>query len=229
MTVTNQDAIWEYFQNEAPESFAGSASRAAYLLRFVGRTGRVLNVGAGAGTFEEAAAARGLEVSSLDPSPKTIERLRQRLGLGDRARVGYGQSIPFPDGAFDVVVLSEVLEHLPDDVLQATLAEAARVLRKGGRLLGTVPARENLADQRVVCPDCGKRFHRWGHVQSFDVPRVRALLGVRFAEARAWDRPFANAAALNWKGKTLALARRLLHLLGVHGQQETIVFIATRP
>ena len=177
-TATSQDALWDFYQNEAPDSFAGSARRLAYLARLLGRTGKVLNIGVGAGTFEAAALARGLTVFSLDPSAASIERLRQRLGLGDRAQVGYGQRVPFPDRSFDALVLSEVMEHLSDEVLEATLKEAARVLRPGGRLVGTVPAREDLAANTVICPDCGRRFHRWGHSQSFDPGRDgRSLAG----------------------------------------------------
>ena len=45
--------------------------------------------------------------------------------------------LPFADGAFDRVIASEVLEHIPDDV--AAMAELARVLRPGGTMAVTVP------------------------------------------------------------------------------------------
>ena len=45
--------------------------------------------------------------------------------------------LPFPDGTFDRVICSEVLEHLPDDV--AAMRELARVLRPGGTMAITVP------------------------------------------------------------------------------------------
>jgi len=47
-------------------------------------------------------------------------------------------ALPLPDGACDLIVALDVLEHLPDD--RAALAEIARVLRPGGALLLTVPA-----------------------------------------------------------------------------------------
>ncbi len=49
-----------------------------------------------------------------------------------------GARLPFGDAAFDRVIASEVLEHVPDD--QAACAELARVLKPGGRLAVTVPA-----------------------------------------------------------------------------------------
>ena len=45
--------------------------------------------------------------------------------------------LPFPDGTFDRVIASEVLEHIPDDV--AAMQELARVLRPGGSMAVTVP------------------------------------------------------------------------------------------
>src|SRR5689334_3083972 len=108
--MANQDAIWEYFQNEAAESFAGSVSRLAYLANLIPSPAKVLNIGVGGGMFESQAIAKGLTVFSLDPSAKSIEGLRQRFGLGDRAQVGYSQQIPFFDDSFDAVVISEVLE-----------------------------------------------------------------------------------------------------------------------
>ena len=51
---------------------------------------------------------------------------------------GDGARLPFGDAAFDRVIASEVLEHVPDD--QAACAELARVLKPGGRLAVTVPA-----------------------------------------------------------------------------------------
>jgi SAM-dependent methyltransferase len=46
--------------------------------------------------------------------------------------------LPFADDAFDVVITSEVLEHIQDDV--AAIAEMVRVLKPGGHFAATVPA-----------------------------------------------------------------------------------------
>jgi SAM-dependent methyltransferase len=44
---------------------------------------------------------------------------------------------PFPDQSFDVVLTNEVLEHVPD--LSAALRDTVRILRPGGKLIGTFP------------------------------------------------------------------------------------------
>jgi SAM-dependent methyltransferase len=224
--MTKQDAIWDYFQNEGVDRFAGSTARLRYLASLIRCSGKVLNIGVGDGTFEVEATARGLTVFSLDPNAKSIDRLQQLYGFGDRARVGYSQAIPFPDGVFDTVVVSEVLEHLSDEVLAASLREIARVLKAGGQLIGTVPSREHLTEVTVVCPNCSHRFHRWGHLQSFDAARIRIFLSAYFSEIQVWERPFITFSILNWKGKLQGLTRLLLNFCGVHGEQENLVFVA---
>ena len=117
--------------------------------------------------------AQGFDVRALDPSAATIEKL---IAEGIAGKVGSIASMPYDDGQFDAVFCSEVLEHLDDDSLGPGLAEVARVLAPGGYLIGTVPFREDLAAAMVVCPDCGKVFHRWGHHRAFDKDSLRAAL-----------------------------------------------------
>jgi SAM-dependent methyltransferase len=77
----------------------------------------------------------------IDISPSAMALAKQAAkneGLdGLEFVVTDGANLPFPDGSFDVVVCSEILEHVPD--LDAVLAEIARVLVKGGRLYATMP------------------------------------------------------------------------------------------
>jgi len=223
-----QDRIWEFFQNEQPRAFAGSRARLRLLARMVRDAGRVLNIGVGAGGFEAEAVVHRIDVYSLDPSLRSIEMLRRRFGLGDKAEVGHGQKIPFADGFFGAVVLSEVLEHLDPADTAAVVADVARVLAARGLLVGTVPARERLEDQHVVCPHCGEAFHRWGHQQSFNCQKIRALLEAQFSVERVCQRPLIDWATLNWKGRLHGLIKSFLWRLGISGEQESIVFVARK-
>jgi SAM-dependent methyltransferase len=230
---TDQGAIWNYFQNECPASFAGAGARLGHLARRARAAApdaagpaRVLNVGVGDGTFEELATGLGLEVSCLDPDERAVARIASRLDLGDRARAGSADAMPFADASFDVVVASEVLEHLVDDVLDGTLAEVRRVLAEGGTFLGTVPAREDLAAGQVVCPSCTTRFHRWGHVHSFRPEELEARLATVFGSVRSVERPFVDWGGLNWRGRTVLGLKVLLNRLGVHGSGEFLCFEA---
>lgn len=223
-----QHRIWDHYQNDARESFAASTSRLRHLAGMVPRGGRVLDVGVGSGVFEEVATAMGLQVYALDPSERSIASLRERLAMGERAQVGYSQSMPFPDGHFDAVVMSEVMEHLPDDVLAKTVEEIHRVLVPGGVLLGTVPARDEIERHTVFCLHCGERFHRWGHVRAFDEASMRALLSRTLRVEEIYERPFTTWGALNWKGKATAAVKMAMWKAGVHGGDEHIVFRARK-
>ncbi|HVP38328.1 MAG TPA: class I SAM-dependent methyltransferase [Candidatus Saccharimonadales bacterium] len=88
--------------------------------------GRWLDVGAGAGVHRELFGARARLYLAVDPAPRGAGVVPAR-----------GEALPVRDGAFDVVVMSEVLEHVPEP--ERLLGEARRALRPGGRLLVTVP------------------------------------------------------------------------------------------
>jgi SAM-dependent methyltransferase len=97
---------------------------------------RVLDAGAGQGTFSVRLARLGFEVTSTDDSPAAVEVLRRRAS-GEVVEADV-TTLPFAAERFDAAVLAEVLEHVPDD--RGALAEVARVLRPGGVLAVSVPA-----------------------------------------------------------------------------------------
>jgi SAM-dependent methyltransferase len=96
---------------------------------------RVLNVGAGQGTFSHRLERLGFEVTSTDVSPAAVDVLRTKV-RGPVRETDLG-GLPFADAAFDAAVLGEVLEHVEDDV--GGLRELARVLRPGGVVAISVP------------------------------------------------------------------------------------------
>jgi SAM-dependent methyltransferase len=228
----DQLKIWSYFQNEAPSARNHARGRLEFIARSVRRNtraqARVLNVGIGNGQFEETALKLELDVFSLDPDEPSIVRLRDRLALKEKARVGFIEDIPFEAEMFDAVVVSEVLEHLSDGVLQKALREIHRVLATGGLILGTVPAREPLAEQMVVCPHCGEKFHRWGHVQSFSEDDLKKLLSANFQIREIAERFLDDWASLNWKGKVHSLIKRSLLFLGVKQSNNSLFFLGIK-
>lgn len=174
------EKIWDHFQNNHSVStlaFAGSLPRYRFLANKIGRNSRVLNIGVGNGGFERLLLEKDkVSIYCLDPSQDTIETLKKELLLGENAKRGYSQNIPFENSFFDYVVMSEVLEHLSDSDLEETLIEVKRVLKPEGIFMGTVPANEVLETNQAVCPKCGEIFHRWGHQQSFSISKLTMLL-----------------------------------------------------
>ena len=226
----DQTKIWDYFQNndELGDAAFNARPRYEFLARQIAPGMHALNVGVGRGGLESILLKKGAVVSCLDPSKNAIDSLRQQYALGNRAQVGFSQAIPFQDCQFDVVVMSEVLEHLDDEVLNITLGEVRRVLKQGGRFIGTVPADENLLDNRVLCPHCGEPFHRWGHLQSFSKGRLSAMLTEQFHSVKVSRHFFGEVRTLNWKGRLGLGLKKLLVGLGVKSSCETFSFSASK-
>lgn len=99
---------------------------------------RILDIGCGDGAATAALArrARGHTVIGADWSLQALERARLRGLPVVRATVD-GHGLPFAADSLDIVVLSEVIEHLVDT--DAALDEINRVLRPGGSLLLSTP------------------------------------------------------------------------------------------
>jgi SAM-dependent methyltransferase len=103
----------------------------ALLALMEGRPERLLDAGCGTGELaERAVTVLGCQVVGVDQSERMVELTRAR---GIEARQADVAELPFNDGAFDAVVASWMLYHLPD--LDRGVAELARVLRPGGRLV----------------------------------------------------------------------------------------------
>jgi SAM-dependent methyltransferase len=135
---------------------------------------RVLDLGCGFGRHAFEAYRRGAHVVAVDRSAEEVSqvlamfRAMEAAGeapLGRTARAVRADllALPFPDAAFDVVMASEVLEHIPADEL--AMAEIARVVRPGGRVAVTVP---RYWPERV-CWSLSKEYHEvaGGHVRIY--------------------------------------------------------------
>ena len=96
-------------------------------------TGRVLEIGAGTGMQALALSERGLDVSAIDLAQSTYSDHRL-FPVQDYD----GTTIPFEDGAFDVVYSSNTLEHVRD--LAQMHREIARVLKPGGKSIHILPS-----------------------------------------------------------------------------------------
>ncbi len=224
----DQKKIWDYFQADGIQSFAGSAKRLNFIADKISiKEDVILNIGVGNGFLEKLLQKNRKKVHSLDPSSAAIVGLKESLGLSDSAvKVGYSQEMPFPDSCFDVVIMSEVIEHLDDEVLSKTLQEVRRVLRPGGRFIGTVPADENLKESLCVCPKCSHIFHRWGHIQDFNEKRLKKILSIQFDNCLISRHFFGDWRLVNWKGKLGYLMKALTRAFGSKGGDETFFFIA---
>jgi SAM-dependent methyltransferase len=128
--------------------------------------GTILDVGCGNGLITNALGKR-FAVTGVDRSPAALTH------LDGPSICASADQIPVPDQSFDMVLSSELLEHLPDAVLAGATREMSRIARR--HLLLAVPNREYLRKRYSRCPACGLEFHAYLHQHSFTPERLDAL------------------------------------------------------
>jgi ubiquinone/menaquinone biosynthesis C-methylase UbiE len=101
-----------------------------------GAGGRVVELGAGTGVNLDLYPDEIEDLVAVEPDPHMAKRLRAKLAESPRAASvveAPAERLPFADSSFDTAVATLVLCTVPDPV--SALAELARVLKPGGRLL----------------------------------------------------------------------------------------------
>ena len=130
--------------------------RARWVNRHAGGVGRVLDVGCGPGHLLARFRDLGWTATGTEATPEAAEIPRRRYGLDVKS--GELRRLSFATGAFDAVISWHTLEHMRDP--SEVLDEAARLLRKGGLFLVSVPD--------FSSPEAVAKPSAWFHL---DVPR----------------------------------------------------------
>lgn len=149
----------------------------------VGRGTKFIDVGAGAGRHSYEALRRGANVIAYDLDEVELKGVEDMFGAmelegevppGGSAQIEVGNilDIPHPDGSFDVVLASEILEHVPEDV--QAISELVRILAPGGTLAVTVPR----WFPEWVCWKLSDEYHanEGGHIRIYKANELRAKL-----------------------------------------------------
>jgi len=154
------------------------SSRRKMLRRLVApvRPGIALDVGCGSGGNTAVLRDLGWQVTGLEYSPAAAELARARgldIVQGDATR------LPFPDESFDLVISTDMWEHVEDH--QAVARETARVVRSGGRVLVAVPGSMKLWSGHDLA---------LGHVRRYEKDTLRALIegaGLEIVDLHSWN------------------------------------------
>lgn len=163
----------------------------------------VIDVGCGLGRHAFEAYRRGADIVAFDQNAEELNEvdtfLRAMAEQGEapataKAEVVKGDALdlPYPDGTFDRVIASEILEHVPED--DRAIAELIRVLKPGGKLAVTVP---RWLPERI-CWLLSDEYHanEGGHVRIYRADELRDKItrhGLRFTHrhhAHALHSPF---------------------------------------
>ena len=136
--------------------------------------GALVDLGCGSGRYLDLMRALGwCRVVGVDTSPAAVRQARDVLGL--EAHLGDVRDLRLPEGSFDAVTMSHMLEHVDDPA--EVLAEARRITRRGGRIAIEVPNVRSLSSRLLGSHWVGLETPR--HLVNFS-PR-----GLRTAVERA--------------------------------------------
>ncbi|WP_164662046.1 class I SAM-dependent methyltransferase [Tropicibacter sp. Alg240-R139] len=120
------------------------------------KNGKMLDYGCGAGAIVDLARRHGVNAFGCDVFYDGGDYSGEVLGekFGETIFRMEGDTIPFPENYFDIVVSNQVLEHVPD--LDVVVSEMARVLKPGGKVLSMFPDRGVWREGH-----CGVPFLHW--------------------------------------------------------------------
>jgi 2-polyprenyl-3-methyl-5-hydroxy-6-metoxy-1,4-benzoquinol methylase len=110
---------------------------------WIGKNKKVLDLGGRDGTLTKHFIKKN-NVTLADIDENALEYAKKNYKV-ETMKVDLNQSLPFKDNSFDVVVMAEVLEHLPYPNI--TLGEIKRVLKTNGKFIGNLPLAYHLKDR----------------------------------------------------------------------------------
>lgn len=182
--------LHEYYRRysyDHPESWSVDSATQASLkelarsLRRFRTSGRLLDVGCGAGAVLRTMSTEGWHAEGQEVSEAAADRLEQE---GFRIHREAPEKLGVGDASFDVVVMSEVIEHLPAP--DVTLRAVHRLLRPGGALYLTTPNFGALS--RLVLRDQWRAIELPGHLSYYDRSSLKIYLRhAQFREVRVWS------------------------------------------
>lgn len=214
-------------------------TKRARLVRRLTRGSRLLDVGAGIGTFLSLARKSGWQVAGTEVSTSARELARERYGID--LMHGQAEDLHLPAAAFDVITLWHVLEHVPSPSRLLRAVHAALV--PGGCLVIAVPNDSegvmvpNRLDGRIKAMLKRPHFVRPRyqplapgseiHLSHFTVPVLRRLLGKEGFTVRriSVDDHYPKP---NWKTDFRVGVYRLIHRLTRRHLGEALLVVADR-
>jgi SAM-dependent methyltransferase len=186
------DDIWRL----VPEDPGPPPRHQAEFARSLPAAERVLDLGCGDGRL--GSELRAASLTAADVSSVALERAGRRLPGASIVALQPDAPLPFEDGAFDLVLCAETIEHVRD--VQLLLSEARRVLAPGGTLAVTTPAHSRLTGLTVLIGGFERRFDPLSpHLRFFTRRSLRGLLA---------EHGFDVVSLRRRRGTLLARARR---------------------
>ena|SRR6218665_1113153 len=155
----------KYYEEFDWDNFTDASENFKTLLRLIpNEVKSILDIGCGNGLITNPLGESGFEVTGVDRSAAALKNVKTAKIQCDC------NSIPVEDDSFDLVLSSELLEHLEPKLYEETVAEIKRTAKK--YVLLSVPNDESLSKGIIECPECKTRFHRCYHMHTFTPERL---------------------------------------------------------
>ena len=171
--------FYEDFQSRGKyDYFYGGEDRKDLFVKLIGQGHQILEVGCRSGNLTQYY-YEGNEVVGIDVDRNALKEFEKRLNLTGHWVDVDSEDFPFDDAQFDVVVFSEVMEHLRFP--QKALREIVRVLKPNGRLIGSVPNAFRLRNRLKFL--CGNPYEvDASHLRSYSYTSLRHELFGQFKQ-----------------------------------------------
>lgn len=147
----NNNLIQSYYESHhingkrLKQSFL-EAERGKLFSNWIGTHKKILDLGGRDGTLTKYFIENNkVTIGDIDENALAYAKKNYQI---ETIQVDLNKSLPFQDRAFDIVVMAEVLEHLPYPTI--TLSEIKRVLKKNGEFIGNLPLAYHLKDRWQV-------------------------------------------------------------------------------
>jgi len=186
-TSSQIETFWSYESN-FPHKYWGNVCGLGFV-RLINediRTAQsILDLGCGDGSLIEQILQRysfkDKKIYGLDLSKSSVASANIRLSGGLQGFGGAFDNISsllaMCPNKFDLILCTEVVEHLYDNDLNRLLSDAHSLLAKGGKFIITTPNNEDIALEMISNPIDGSLFHRWQHVRSWTSRLLCQYLG----------------------------------------------------
>lgn len=166
--------LWKYYSEGDKRTYFAWHSGES-LIRFLLKNGiqfnnmEILDFGCGNGYMYEwiMKLCKNFSYTGADTTLDSINYMREHYGKDIRTLHIDSLPLSCEEEAFDIVLVTEVIEHVDDTILKEDMQEWMRLLKRGGKLVITTPNDEDMNKSMIYCPNCDCQFHRWQHVRKW--------------------------------------------------------------
>ncbi|MGQ9818462.1 MAG: methyltransferase domain-containing protein [Candidatus Kapaibacteriales bacterium] len=177
------DAIYfDYFEPKFPETEAEENRLRQFILKKVPANAKLIaDIGCGNGRLTKELLNLNRFVVSVDVSFENLKKVVASYGQENHYPVvADALNLPFRNSAFDCIIASEVIEHIPEP--KGLLKELFRVTKKGGVVIITTPYREKI--RYSLCIHCNLPTPMNAHLHSFDETKIKAIISETIPQAQ---------------------------------------------